>query len=283
MNLHALQRKMLRRLHSLYRHRLLLVPIICLLSVLTGLQVVKVINYFQTLNSKIGLLSAELQSYKGNGPGWGRGNGGKNGHFDYILNNKTACSSAKSELLYVVYIHSSPANAKRREVLRTTWARSDLFVKYSVRVVFTMGRPSDEDMQETLKEEFKKDGDIIQGDYKDDPRNSTQHSLLALQWINAYCSKAKYVIKAEEKAFINVFLLVDLLLNTYTDETPVLLCMWWENMPILRHNTSNCLQWCVGKNEFPGKSVCLYLVPSILPKQGPVTHTPNYKALPTIE
>jgi len=56
-----------------------------------------------------------------------------------LLHNPELCRGRPLD--WVVYVHTSPSNRRRRELLRATWANVDLFKQLHFRVVFLLGKP----------------------------------------------------------------------------------------------------------------------------------------------
>lgn len=56
-----------------------------------------------------------------------------------LLHNRDLCRGARP-LDWVVYVHTSPGNQRRRQLLRDTWANHDLFKHLNFRVVFLLGK-----------------------------------------------------------------------------------------------------------------------------------------------
>ena len=173
--------------------------------------------------------------------------------FNYILNNASLCAGSDI-LMYIVYVHTSPSHFRRRQTMRETWAQSNLFKDFHSRLIFFLGKTTDKKLQDQIQKEFIVHGDIIQEDFKDDYHNLTYKGISALKWISTYCSQAKYVFKSDDDTFVNIFLLVDLLRTTYVNEKRFVLCMWWDNMKILRNTDSSpCFKWCLTDRHFPGR------------------------------
>ena len=52
--------------------------------------------------------------------------------FKFLVNNSSLCSSA-SDLFYLIYVHSTPTNIRRRQLIRQTWGQINLFQQYPSR------------------------------------------------------------------------------------------------------------------------------------------------------
>ena len=174
--------------------------------------------------------------------------------YPYLLNPRSLCADV-TDLAYVIYVHSSPDHVMRRQTLRLTWARPNLFPDLPSRLVFILGATEDSTLQAEVEKEFEQHGDIIQEDFQDHNHNLTYKGIAALKWISTHCSHTKYVIKADDDAFINIFIARDLLFNKYRDKTRLIMCLVWENMHILRPKAVRdpCFKWCINDGVLPGK------------------------------
>ena len=182
-------------------------------------------------------------------------------NFNYIINNETLCDTPSGHLEYVVYIHMAPVSVDRRQKLRETWAQADLFKDYPSRLIFFMGDPLNSTIQAIVNSESKQYGDIIQEDFKDHYNNLTYKAIGALKWISQYCSHARYIIKADDDVYVNMFLLLDELHSLISPTTTdTMYCAVWQDgtMGILR-DPKVCKKWCIhlehkelkGKRAYP--------------------------------
>lgn len=169
-----------------------------------------------------------------------------------ILSNPGICKDSP-DLNWIVYVHTSCKNYERRELLRKTWANPLLFKDLTFKVVFMMGRASD-DVQQDVKKEFDKYGDIVQGDFVDDYKNLTLKAVMSLKWVSTYCPHVPYVMKTDDDSFLNIFEIVHLVREN-RHKSSVIMCPLWQNntMPILR-DRKTCMKWCVKRSELPGLS-----------------------------
>lgn len=176
-----------------------------------------------------------------------------------LLHNASLCSKVP-DLEFIIYVHSSPHNAARRAYIRSTWADPHLFRKQVTQLVFIMGVPDSERAKlddrdlGMLKEEIEQFGDIVIGDFADNYRNLTQKAVLGLKWVSQYCMNAKYAIKADDDAFLNVFELSSRLRSYVSHKRTIACPLWADNaMPILR-DPSKCMKWCVSESDLPGQT-----------------------------
>ena len=121
-----------------------------------------------------------------------------------LLHNPDLCRS-EPRLRLIVYLHSAPRNVYQRALLRNTWANRRLFRAPIMRVVFLLGRTRNSKEQTTVKEEFARHGDIVQGDFDDNYHNLTLKGIMGLRWIAEHCTNAKFALKSDDDAFVNIF------------------------------------------------------------------------------
>ena len=170
----------------------------------------------------------------------------------FVINSPNVCRNS-SKVKYIVYVHSSPENLHKRNLLRQTWISRTLFAERVIERVFLMGRSSKPGVQAKIQAEANTYGDVVQGDFEDNYKNLTLKALMGLKWVSVYCTQAEFAIKADDDAFVNIFNLLHLL-EQHRGKKKLLACALWRDnsMPILR-DPSKCSKWCVKFNEFPGR------------------------------
>lgn len=123
--------------------------------------------------------------------------------FKYLKNPAvTICDLDNIDLL--IYVHSSPANLKKRLTIRETWAKRSLFPQ--TRLVFMLGSTPDQDLTDRISLESHIYNDIVQQDFLDSYRNLTFKAMMALDWLVKYCSQARYVLKTDDDVVVSAFL-----------------------------------------------------------------------------
>ena len=113
-------------------------------------------------------------------------------------------------LTHLIFVHSSPGNIHLRTNLRSTWADKDLFRHGKTKVVFFMGRPSTDQVQQMLYVENRIYGDIIQGDFDSHHMTKPINGIFALEFLIQYCSNVPYFIHSDERSIINIFEMIKL-------------------------------------------------------------------------
>ena len=172
--------------------------------------------------------------------------------FKYIINNEKLCPSDQM-LFYLIYVESAPVNIKQRQALRQTWARINLHPSYSSQLVFILGSTP---LQRTIEKENRKNRDIIQFDFDDTYGNLTLKGIGAMKWVSEFCPHVKYVIKADDDIFVDMFSFIDLLLSIDAKENDkYLVCSVNYSMDILRYRKNEkCKKWCISDDIFPGQA-----------------------------
>lgn len=167
-----------------------------------------------------------------------------------VINNKDVCKNDPVDIL--IYFQSRWDHFERRSVLRETWASSKTFKDIRIRAIFVLGRSAVPTDQLKINNENLLYHDILQGDFIDSIANLTMKSILAMKWINENCIQAKYVLKADDDMFVNVFALVEYLISQIYEKDKVVMCHAKENdtSPIERNKNS---KWYVPPNVFQGR------------------------------
>ena len=68
-----------------------------------------------------------------------------------------------------------------------------------------LGRPEDGQKQEKLREENKKHGDIVQGDFLDTYHNLSYKAIMGNLWVSQFCDQAEFVVKTDDDMFIDLY------------------------------------------------------------------------------
>lgn len=169
-----------------------------------------------------------------------------------LLHDPSLCENTPN-LPFIIYVHSAPENADRRQLLRQTYANPSLFKNRRFQVIFLLGLPKRRGVQEQVKAEFDKHRDIVQGYFIDDYRNMTLKAVMGLNWIKSHCKNAAFAIKVDDDTFLNIFEMASLLDQNANHSMLVVCPIWREGtMRILRERKS-CMKWCVTRREFPGE------------------------------
>lgn len=135
--------------------------------------------------------------------------------FGYLLDHPDKC--ADQDVLLLLFVKSSPENAKRRSAIRATWGNESYLrsaLGATVKVVFALGAPRTEEapsrtrrsragLQEQLVQEDVLHGDLIQQDFLDSFHNLTLKLLLQFHWTRRRCAHARFLMTADDDIFIH--------------------------------------------------------------------------------
>lgn len=79
---------------------------------------------------------------------------------------------------------------------------------FPIQVLFMLGVPGEAarpSLQEAVRFEHERYGDIVQGNYVDSYRNLTHKAISALKYVTQNCPDVAYVLKTDDDVFVNVF------------------------------------------------------------------------------
>jgi hypothetical protein len=102
----------------------------------------------------------------------------------------------------LILIISAPGHFSHREAIRLTWGHYTL--RSDVAIAFLIGKTDDLNTIDGLNQEMALYDDIIQANFQDSYQNLTLKSMAMLEWTSSYCSKAEFLLKADDDMFINV-------------------------------------------------------------------------------
>lgn len=168
--------------------------------------------------------------------------------FQFSLNPTKLCFDKNIFLLS--YIHTAPDHHKRRTAIRNTWGNLRNFKDITFRIVFLMGKPTNQVVQDGIQLEYDMYGDIVQEDFIDSYRNLTFKAIMGMRWISNYCSHAKYILKADDDIFVNIFNVIEHFksITKYEGEQKNMIqCLVWSRMKVVRDPKS---KWYIPRSEF---------------------------------
>ena len=133
--------------------------------------------------------------------------------FTFVLNNEKMCDTdSGSDVFLLIYVHSAPDNAARRNLIRATWGNRKFYAHKNIRLIFVLGTvPSAPALTRRLMYESANYNDIVQSSFVDDYRNLTYKAISALKWVSLYCRNAKFVLKSDDDILVNPFTLMSYL------------------------------------------------------------------------
>lgn len=165
----------------------------------------------------------------------------------YSINNPDLCK-VKSDISFLVIVHTATTHFMRRSSIRETWANYKLFKSLTMRIIFLLGQPEKATTQTLIEHESYVNKDIIQGKFLDSYKNLTHKGVLGLRWTAEYCPQAKIIVKVDDDVFLNVFKLIEQIETNFKNKTREIWC------PV-RYNNTSLIQrksgkWKVDDNEF---------------------------------
>ena len=172
-------------------------------------------------------------------------------NISFLIPNSKICDE-EGNLRYLVCVPSTAGNKKERDLLRSTWARTNLFKHEHSKLVFLFGKPSNQSDLEKLLIENDMYRDVIMGDFIDNYRNLTLKAIMTLKWVSLFCKHVDYVIHAADNAFINIFEMRKLMDDNLNNKHTIICPLWKENTMLIGRDPSKNKKWYVPFNEFPG-------------------------------
>ncbi|GFS15001.1 beta-1,3-galactosyltransferase 1-like [Elysia marginata] len=122
--------------------------------------------------------------------------------FGYIHNAPEACTSRSIEIMFGV--PSRIDSFTQRHTIRQTWGQYAADPNNKAVLLFFLGRTRDKGIQERVKSEAQKHGDIVQETFIDAYRNLSLKSIALVKWASLYCQESTFVLKADDDMYINV-------------------------------------------------------------------------------
>ncbi|VDH91589.1 beta-1,3-galactosyltransferase 1 [Mytilus galloprovincialis] len=165
-----------------------------------------------------------------------------------LLNNDMKCKGKGVFLL--VFVHSSARKSLARQQIRSTYGSFSDYENKHIEYIFVLGQTPKPEIQQKINEESEKYMDIVQGNFVDSYRNLTYKLVFSLFWVNNFCSNAKFVVKVDDDAIINIPLLIQHLQQKTKDNllTNVLECNMHIDTEPFRHSNS---KWRTSLLEYP--------------------------------
>lgn len=171
-----------------------------------------------------------------------------------LISNDNLCSGSAVDIL--AYIQSSPENYARRQAIRESWGNGAAFLDINFKLVFVVGKSTNKESEHKIKASINYESiqykDILLLDVVDTFKNITLKSISALHWIYNICSQAKYILKADDDIYVNVFLLIEYFMPQVWNKEKAIICHYKTKgtSPIVRASTN---KWYIPKNIFEGE------------------------------
>lgn len=166
--------------------------------------------------------------------------------FNYVINRDVCGSYDEVDLL--VLIMTAPKEAVVRGTIRDTWGSLCTKDRH-IACVFILGLTSDVQLNEKIKSESSEHSDIVQLDFKESYGNLTYKTMSGFRWSRDFCSKARFVMKADGDMYINLELLPTLLSAVPRGVFIGGNC-WGEQSP----HRSKSSKWYVSFQNYPHKN-----------------------------
>ena len=171
--------------------------------------------------------------------------------FSFLINGALICEASVPFLLIIV--PSVPDHHTRRDTIRETWGQFANNISFSeqlgpnkVKLVFLLGRWTDNETRYAISKENRLHGDLIVGNFEDSYKNLTRKILFGLKWMSVYCAVADYILKVDEDIFVNIPKLVEVLTRTPCKTNACIYGQLYSGGPVLRKE-----KWAVSVEEFP--------------------------------
>ncbi|KAK7896466.1 hypothetical protein WMY93_021791 [Mugilogobius chulae] len=112
----------------------------------------------------------------------------------------------KQNLFILVLVFSSAPNTTQRDAVRRTWANQTQVQGFPAKTLFFLGSTQTSRGQDNVLKESKLYGDIVQGNAVSDASqwSPTEKTALALRWVVAFCSVARFVLLTQDKVYVNI-------------------------------------------------------------------------------
>ena len=160
-------------------------------------------------------------------------------HKTTLITNRT-CAQYYSLLILV---SSAPANLKRRNYIRETWAFERAF-KPRWTTVFLIAQTRIQSESNSLLKEDEVYGDLVRADYYDHYWNQTLKIQMGFEWATLYC-KFAFLLKTDDDVFVNSAGLLSFLSEPTRPKKKLYMGEHRRNRPALREG-----KWKVTKEEY---------------------------------
>ncbi|XP_019632685.1 PREDICTED: beta-1,3-galactosyltransferase 1-like [Branchiostoma belcheri] len=181
--------------------------------------------------------------------------------YTFTINNPGKCSV--SDVFLLIMVTSAPMNSSQRHAIRRTWGNeSNSEPGTVIKTVFTVGKTNKSSIQLGLERENMLHKDIIQEDFVDSYKNLTLKTVMCLKWASEFCPGAKFVMKADDDTFVNIYSLVRHLKHMPASNTSKLVTgyVYTGSKPVrVSHSKRGKYdKWYVSKEEYPRETFPKY-------------------------
>ncbi|XP_076448322.1 beta-1,3-galactosyltransferase 1-like [Babylonia areolata] len=173
--------------------------------------------------------------------------------FAYLINPRHACRAEHGRRVeMLVYVHSAPANFKKRMSIRQTWGEQDVLAAFNATLVFIMGMVPDTQLTDLVHMESERFGDVVQEDFLDSYRNLTYKAIAGLKWAAGFCPGVSYILKTDDDILVNMPRVVRHIQHVVRPQygtQRLILCNQWVRMKIIRDTKS---KWYIPEKDLKG-------------------------------
>ncbi|XP_053208096.1 beta-1,3-galactosyltransferase 5-like [Panonychus citri] len=124
-------------------------------------------------------------------------------------------SSFSDEINLLAFVHSAPFNFDKRRIIRSTWASRRVQHLLGIKVIFLLGVTNSSSLQSVIDTESAQFGDLVQGNFADTYANLTYKHLMGYKWVLTFCREAKFIMKIDDDAYVDIFRVVSFLRTTF--------------------------------------------------------------------
>ena len=145
-------------------------------------------------------------------------------NFDFLIDASNICRN--SIPFIIILVPSAQKNIDKRRSIRNTWGQyarqlrlPKPYESSSVKLAFLIGKDPNSTDNHVQTHESKMYRDIVFGDFHDSYNNLTRKILQGLIWVNRFCPGSKYIVKADDDAFVHIPNLVEMIKKNPADQT----------------------------------------------------------------
>ncbi|XP_028813501.1 UDP-GlcNAc:betaGal beta-1,3-N-acetylglucosaminyltransferase 9 [Denticeps clupeoides] len=146
-----------------------------------------------------------------------------NRHFRALLDQPDKCRVPDGSPFLLVAVKSVAEDFDKRQVVRRTWGQEGMLRHgISVKTVFLLGLPKNQTVlplwDKLLAYESQNFRDILLWDFEDTFFNLTLKETHFLQWVNASCSRVKFIFKGDADVYVNIDNILEMLQSQDPDK-----------------------------------------------------------------
>jgi len=168
---------------------------------------------------------------------------------DFLINPSDLCAPFASNLDFVIVVNSATQHTDHRNVIRITFGQDGYMPDLNMRLIFLVGKSENETIAESVREEGRNFGDIVQGDFVDTYKNLTLKGATGLRWLKRHCRNTDRVLKIDDDVLVNLYQVVNKLFFPTNRMKRRIICELNHSPGIERVESG---KWYVEHTEFPG-------------------------------